>query len=499
MEPTSYGEIHIGKFHSILILVAIVIVALMCAIYVSVVSIPGNEVGIVEKKFGGGKLPDGRILAVNGENGIQAQTLAPGWHFFYWPWQYKIDKAPVTEIQNGYVGLIQSADGLSLARDTIYAPEWEDPNKMQNAAYFLGEGKGYKGPQLTVLKPGKYRLNTKLFTITKVPVTNMKVGTVGVVKSNVGEPGQAKDRLVEVGQRGIWNKPLTPREYYLNTKAYEITVISTRQVKVSYTAEIERGERGTQPLRPITVRSKDGFTFPVDVRVTYLIDGINAPRVVASVGDDELVLTKLVTPTVRAIFRNNAEKVKALEYVQSRSKQEEQSFTMLTQELDKYGITVLAVRIGDVGDELSLGTLLKTQTDREIALQEQETFQEQQRAAEKQKNLSKTRQEAEEEKRLATAAYSVKVAEQEKKQRIISAEAEAEQIKLVASAQAEAYQLISKVIGPNNAALLEIMKLVADNGIGITPQVMVSSESSGMTNALMGTILKDMLKTKLPK
>jgi len=497
---TTYGTVHVGKVHAILILVAAVIIALMIAIYVSVINIPGNAVGIVEKKFGGGKLPDGRILAVNGENGIQAQVLAPGWHFFYWPWQYKIDKVPVTEIRNGYVGLIQAADGLSLPRDTIYAPVWEDPQKLQSAAYFLGEGKGHKGPQLTVLKPGKYRLNTKLFTVTSVPVTNMKVGTVGVVKSNVGEAVQTEDRLVEEGQRGIWNKALTPSEYYLNTKAYEITVISTRQVKVSYTAEVERGEQRSQPLRPITVRSKDGFTFPVDVRVTYLIKGENAPRVVATVGDDELVLTKLVTPAVRAIFRNNAEKVKALEYVQNRSQQEQQSFSMLTAELEKYGITVLAVRIGDVGDEKSLGTLLKTQTDREIALQEQETFQEQQRAAEKQKALSKTQQEAEEERRLATAAYSVQVAEQEKQQRIIDAQAEAERIKLVAHAQAEAYQRISEVIGSNNAALLEIMKLVADRNISITPQVMVGgAESTGMTNALMGTILKDMLKTQSPK
>jgi len=495
MEPT-YRAVPVGRLHSILISVGVVIVILLIVIYVSVVSIPGDKVGIVEKKFGGGKLEKGRILAVNGENGIQAQTLAPGWHFFYWPWQYKIEKVPVIEIKNGSVGLVQAVDGLSLPMDTSYAPEWDDAKKMQDAAYFLDEGKGYKGPQLTVLKPGKYRLNTKLFTVTTVPVTNIAVGTVGVVKSNVGESVQAQDRLVEQGQRGSWNKPLTPRESYLNTKAYEVTVISTRQVKVSYSAEVERGERKTQPLRPITVRSKDGFTFPVDVRVTYLIKGENAPRVVATVGDDELVLTKLVTPAVRAIFRNNAEKVKALEYVQYRSKQEEQSAAMLTAELEKYGVFVLAVRIGDVGDEESLGALLKTQTDREIALQEQETFAEQQRAAEKQKALSKTEQEAEEEKRLATAAYSVRIAEQEKQQRIIDAQAQAEQIKLVAEAQADAYQLISKVIGSDNAALMEIMKLVAAQNIRITPDVMVGgAEAGGMTNALMGTMLRDLLKT----
>lgn len=485
-----------AKLKAILVLVAVVVIALIGVIATSVVKIGGDEVGIVEKKLFGGDLPDGQILAVDGENGIQAQVLAPGWHV-KWVWQYNVTKTKMIEIKEGFVGLVQAADGQSLPPGTIYAPEWDEPKKMLNAEYFLGEEKGYKGPQLSVLKPGKYRLNTRLFTITSVPVTNVRVGTVAVVKSNVGEISDTEDRLVEVGQRGIWNKPLSEGQYYLNTKAYEVTIISIRQVKVSYSAEMEMGEKGkTQPLRPITVRSADGFTFPVDVRVTYLLESANAPRVVATIGDDDMVLTKLVTPTVRAIFRNNAEKVKALEYVQNRSVQEQQSAAMLKEELDKYGVTVLAVRIGDVGDEKTLGALLKTQTDREIALQEQATFEEQQRAAEKQKALTKTQQETEEEKRLATAAYGVKVAEQEKLQKIIDAQAEAEQIKLVAVAKSQAYKLISDVIGPDNAALIEIIKLVALEQIDITPEVMVmGGGASGMTDALMGTILKGMLNS----
>ena len=79
---------------------------------------------------------------------------------------------------------------------------------------------------------------------------------------------------------------------------------------------------------------------------------------------------------------------------------------------------------------------------------------------------------------------------------IIAAEAEAKQIELVAAAKAQAYKMISAVIGPDNAALIEIMKLVAAEGIGITPQVMVGGGGAGMTDALMGTVLKGMLKEK---
>ncbi len=490
----TWEQIPGGKLKAILTLVLVIVIVLVVVIASSIVKIGGNQVGIVEKKLGGGSLPEGRILAVNGENGIQAQLLAPGWQLFYWPWQYEISKEPMVEIKEGFIGLVQTADGRSLPPDTIYAPEWKEPDKMLNAEYFLSEGNGFKGPQLSVLKPGKYRINTKLFTVKAVPVVNVRVGTVAVIKSNVGEVVEAKDRLVEVGQRGVWNKPLGEGQYYLNTKAYEVTLMSIRQTKVSYTAEMERGERGkAQPRRPITVRSADGYTFPVDVRITYRIDRKDAPRVVAMIGDGELVLTKLVTPRVRSTFRDNAEKVKALDYVQNRSKQGQQSTAMLRKELAGYGITILEISIGNVGDEKTLGRLLKTQTDREIALQEQATFEEQQRAAEKQKALTKTQQEAEEEKRLATAAYGVKIAEQDKQKKIIAAQAEAEQVKLIAAAKAQAYRLISDVIGSNNAALIEIMKLVSSEKIRITPEVMVGGSSGGMTDALMGTVLRGML------
>ncbi|MHC4553651.1 MAG: SPFH domain-containing protein, partial [Planctomycetota bacterium] len=425
-----------------------------------------------------------------------------GWHFWKFPWLYKISKQKDIVITDGMVGLMTAKDGLALPPDTVYAPEWENPDKMVDAKYFLTEGQGNKGPQLTVLKPGNYKINTALFEIKMVPVLNVQVGQVAVIKSNVGpaiETGdRAEARLVPVGNRGIWNKALAEGMYYYNTDAYEVTMIDIRQIKVSYTAEIERGElKGNQPTKSITVRSADGFTFPVDVRITYKINPKDAPLAVAMIGDDDLILDKVVTPRVRAIFRNNAEKVKALDYVQSRSQQEIQSSQMLKTDLEKYGITVLEISIGEVGDEASLGTLLKTLTDREIALQEQQTFEEQQRAAEKEKALMGTRQEAEEEKKLATAMYAVKVAEEDKKKIVIAAEAEASQIALVAEAKAKAYQMISEVVGPNNAALLEIMKLVATDQIQITPDVMVSGGgmgSSGTTDALMGTMLKGMLE-----
>ena len=44
---------------------------------------------------------------------------------------------------------------------------------------------GQRGPQLSVLTPGKYRLNRYLWDITEVDAREVKAGFVGVIKSNV--------------------------------------------------------------------------------------------------------------------------------------------------------------------------------------------------------------------------------------------------------------------------------------------------------------------------
>jgi hypothetical protein len=42
-----------------------------------------DQVGHVVRKFGARNLPQGRIVALDGEAGYQARTLAPGVHFWY--------------------------------------------------------------------------------------------------------------------------------------------------------------------------------------------------------------------------------------------------------------------------------------------------------------------------------------------------------------------------------------------------------------------------------
>ncbi len=504
-----------------ILLISLGIAALFMGVALASIRYVGaTQVGVVKKNAFGPSLTGGNILATAGEMGPQADVLPPGWHLWYWPVIYDVETRPLVDIPADKIGLVESRDGLPLDKGQVFAPEMtnaEFKKMIEDPKFFLTTGNGRKGPQSNVLTPGKYRLNPELFTVTMVDTTEVPPAAVAVLKSNFGtEPtlsvqvGEDDEPVIlaKSGEKGIQAEPLQPGKYPVNTKAYSVSIISTRETIIRFTA----GEKGYLPegqrasidsaslneQREITVRTSDGFTFPVDVRVEYKIEPKNAPIVVAKLGADREPLLAKLNSTVRAIFRNNAESVKALDYVNQRSIQESQSLAMISREMARMGVTITGVRIGDVGDEETLGKLLNTQRDREIAVQEQITFQEQQKAAMQQKELSKTTQEAEEEKRLATASYEVKIAEQDKEKRIIEAKAHAEAVEIEATAQANAYKMIADQIGKANAAMIEVLRVIGENRIEITPRVMVTGSSDGAasseTVALIGTMLDQMVK-----
>src|SRR5262245_61656779 len=69
-----------------------------------------QESGLVIKRFGS-DMPAGRIVATRGEAGYQARMLPPGWHFFLWRWQFKVERVPVVKVAPGEIALIVAADG----------------------------------------------------------------------------------------------------------------------------------------------------------------------------------------------------------------------------------------------------------------------------------------------------------------------------------------------------------------------------------------------------
>ena len=139
-----------------LIMIGIVALAAIAGIAflawaIGLVIVNEDKVGIVSKNFGK-SLQNGRITALDGEAGIQIDTLSPGWHFFYWPWQYSVDKVDLVAVPKGEIALVIANDGRELPKGRRFGDS-VSCNSYQDGRTFINSN-GCKGQQLDVLTTG---------------------------------------------------------------------------------------------------------------------------------------------------------------------------------------------------------------------------------------------------------------------------------------------------------------------------------------------------------
>jgi regulator of protease activity HflC (stomatin/prohibitin superfamily) len=214
------------------------------------VNVGGQQVGIIERRYLGHHLPEGRVVARRGEIGIQARVLQPGLAFLP-PFLYKVTKDDMLVVAEDEVGLIESIDGRPLDPGHIFARHVDAHDTFQDGDKFLLNG-GQKGPQVDILSPGKYRINTYLFRVRTDPALIVAQGQVGVVSARDGEPMSTGRLLAHKidghqafqdgeafvangGQRGPQIEVIFPGRYRINTNLFDVevqpaTVVQANQV-----------------------------------------------------------------------------------------------------------------------------------------------------------------------------------------------------------------------------------------------------------------------------
>src|SRR5579871_6729289 len=142
----------------------IVLILLLLIAWLTVRYIPNQRVGVIEKLWSGsGSVSEGRIIALNGEAGYQADLLRGGIHFGLWRWQYRVHKVPLVTIPQGKIGYIYARDGEPLPPSQTLGRS-VPCNNFQDARAFLGtpgeEGgaasSGQRGRQRALLREGVY-------------------------------------------------------------------------------------------------------------------------------------------------------------------------------------------------------------------------------------------------------------------------------------------------------------------------------------------------------
>ena len=93
------GRVGAGGLRVAAGVVALIILALT-AVMSSVRYVGKDYIGIVIKNVAFKDLPQGQILATEGEKGPQAGILGPGWRPGLWPIVFDVEKVPVVEIDD---------------------------------------------------------------------------------------------------------------------------------------------------------------------------------------------------------------------------------------------------------------------------------------------------------------------------------------------------------------------------------------------------------------
>ncbi|MGE5496867.1 MAG: SPFH domain-containing protein [Syntrophothermus sp.] len=236
----------------VLLLVLIIIAYKVFLRFFGIVIIPEDSIGLVNKKYvilGKHRiLPDGAIIALNGEAGFQADTLAPGLHFWLWPWQYEVTKVKFTNIKEGFVGIVEARDGHPLKNGRVLAKKVEC-DSFQSARDFLLNG-GERGPQITIIPPGTYRINTLLFTVVEEAVLEIEDNMVGIVTTREGLPlptGEIAGKeipghnmfqdgqifLDNGGYKGLQEQVMLAGRYYINPRFATVEIKEMTTVPIA--------------------------------------------------------------------------------------------------------------------------------------------------------------------------------------------------------------------------------------------------------------------------
>jgi uncharacterized membrane protein YqiK len=438
------------------------------------------------------------------------------------------DQLRVLEISPDRVGVVTALDGRAITGGDLAGPPVEGADSFQSGQKFIEAG-GSRGLQEAVLLSGSWNLNPWFVAVETVPMTEIPIGYVGVVVSYVGDAHLdvsgadfTHGDLVDRGRKGVWVEPLLPGKHPINTRVMKVELVPTTNIVLNWASRTE-AHRYDEKLSPITVRSKDGFSFSLDVSQIIHVGMKNAPRVISRVGSMQNLVDHVLQPTVANYFRNSAQEVSVLEFLSARSERQAQAYQAIRGALATYDVECIDTLIGDI---VPPAELMKTQTDRKIAEELQRTFDTQREAQMRRQLLERETAVANMQAEVVRSEQMVQIAEKnalasaegargeamalglraqaearalelrstaEASATRVRGEAEAASTRVVGAAKAEAYTQGMGALGTEAYTAMQLASTLADKGVKLVPDIVVGGGSgSGLADVLLAKMLSGM-------
>ncbi|MBT9556976.1 MAG: flotillin family protein [Myxococcales bacterium] len=425
----------------------------------------------------------------------------------------------VFEVPPDTVGIVTTADGRPISAGDLAGPAVSGHDAFQNGARFVAAG-GCRGLQEEVLLSGAWNLNPWLVRVEANAMTEIPIGYVGVVVSYVG--GEHVDvsgdafthgDLVEKGKKGVWVEPLLPGKHPINTRIMKVELVPTTNIVLNWAKRTEAHKYDAN-LSPITVRSRDGFSFNLDVSQIIHIGAKNAPRVISRVGSMQNLVDHVLQPTVANYFRNSAQAVTVLEFLSERSERQREAYEAITKAVAAYDVECIDTLIGDIDPPADL---MKTQTDKKIADELTRTYDAQREAQKRRQELARetaianmqeevVRSEqlvriaeknalaAAEQAKGEAAAYRLK-AEAEATGQRLRGDSEADATRAVGAAKADAYRQGIDAVGAENYGAMQLAAILGEHHVKLVPDIAVGGDGAGLAQVLIAKMLTAVVPT----
>jgi len=356
-------------------------------------------------------------------------------------------------------GIITVNDGPSLPLGDIIAPNVGDQqddanyhNNFQDPEAFLAGG-GYRGRQYQVLTEGTYFVNRLFATVELINKIIVPVGYAGVVVSYYGPKGvdtsgeeYRHGELVAMGNRGVWSSPLMPGKYAFNTYAGSISMVPTTNIILKWISTETGSHNYDESLSEIELITKDAFEPRLPLSVVIHIDYKKAPLVIQRFGDIKMLVNQTLDPMVSAYFKNIGQTKTLIELIQQRSDIQARSSVDMKEKFAHYNLELEEVLIGTPRSpegDTRIEQILTQLRDRQIAVEQLETYQKQKVAADKERELKEARAIAEQQTMLTQSEINIKVQENSGRAELQRATQDAERVKTLAGADAERVRLLA--------------------------------------------------------
>jgi uncharacterized membrane protein YqiK len=408
-------------------------------------------------------------------------------------------------VEPDMVGIVTTLDGKSIEAGEIAGPVIEGHENFQNAQAFL-DGGGRRGLQEQILLSGSWNLNPWFVQLEQVPMVQIPIGYVGVVISFVGKAHVdvsgvefKHGDLVNLGHKGVWVSPLYPGKHPLNTRVMKVELVPTTNIVLNWASRTE-AHHYDEKLSSITVRSKDGFAFNLDVSQIIHVGALDAPKVISRVGSMQNLVDHGLQPIVGNYFRNSAQDYTVLDFLSARSQRQAEAAEHIRKAIGAYDVQAIDTLIGDINPPAQL---MQTQTDRKIAEEQRKTYEVQEAAQKQRQQLVRQTSIADIQQQVVGAEQGVNISELNANANVkratgeaeatrLHAMGEAEAIRATGQAKAEAYRVGVEALGAQGYTVMQLMQIVGERNVRIVPDVAVTGAAGtpGMVDGLLGIMLR---------